>query len=54
MDCLSLLVSTHCVLNQSCGHWLFSDALHSTISMILRLKEENQIVLSFETLNVRP
>ncbi len=39
-----------CVLNQSHGDWLISDALHSTISMNLKLKEENQIVVSFESL----
>jgi hypothetical protein len=32
------------------GHWLRCDALHFTISMNLKLKEENQIVPSFETL----
>ncbi len=50
MDFFSLVVSTHCVFNQSCGHWLLSDALHFVIFMSLRLKEENQVVLSFETL----
>ncbi len=49
MDCLSLIVFA-CILNQSHGHWLFSDALHSTILMSLKLKEENQVVLSFESL----
>jgi hypothetical protein len=39
-----------CILNQSRGHWLLSDALHSTMSMSLKLKEENQVVLSFESL----
>jgi hypothetical protein len=37
-----------CVFNQSCGHCLTSDVLHSTISMNLKLKEENQVV-SFES-----
>jgi len=39
-----------CVFNQSHGHWLLSDALHSTISMNLKLKKENQVLLSFKTL----
>jgi hypothetical protein len=29
-----------CILNQSKGHWLLSDALHATISMSIKLKEE--------------
>jgi hypothetical protein len=49
VDCLFPIVPA-CVLNESHGHWLLSDALHFTISMNLRLKEENQIVPSFETL----
>jgi len=49
MDCLSPIVST-CVLNWSCGHWLLGDALHCIISMSLKLKEENKIILSFESL----
>jgi hypothetical protein len=49
MDCLSLIVF-FCVFNQSCGHWLFSDALHFVISMSLKLNEENQVVFSFERL----
>jgi hypothetical protein len=32
------------------GHWLFNDALHSTILMNLKLKEENQVAISFESL----
>jgi hypothetical protein len=47
VQCLFPIVST-CVLNQSHGHWLISDVLHSAISMNLKLKEENQIVVSFE------
>jgi hypothetical protein len=39
-----------CVLNQSCGHWLFNDILHSAISMSLKLKKENKIIVSFESL----
>jgi hypothetical protein len=38
VDCFSLVVIA-CVLNQSRGHWLLSDAFHSTISMNLKLKE---------------
>jgi hypothetical protein len=45
VDCLFA-----CILNQSRGHWLLNDALHSTISMSLKLKKEHQIVLSFESL----
>jgi hypothetical protein len=48
VDCLSPIVFAR-ILNQSHGHRLLSDALHSTISMSLKLKEENQVVLSFET-----
>ncbi len=39
-----------CVLNQSCGYWLLRNALHSTISMNLKLKEKNQVVPSCEIL----
>jgi hypothetical protein len=39
VDHLSHVVST-CVLNQSCDHWMLSDALHFIISMCLKLKEE--------------
>jgi hypothetical protein len=49
VDCLSPIVSSY-VFNQSHGHWLLSDALHSIISMSLKLKEENKIILSFESL----
>ncbi len=49
VGCLSPIVSM-CVLNQSHGHWLLSDALHFAISMSLRIKEENQILPSFKTL----
>jgi len=37
-DCLSPIVFS-CLLNQACGHWLLSDALHFTISMSLKLNE---------------
>jgi hypothetical protein len=49
VDCLSLFVSTY-VFNQSRGHWLLNDALDSAISMSLKLKEENKIIPSFESL----
>ncbi len=49
MDCLFQIVFT-CVFNQSHGHWLVNDALHFAISMSLKLKEENKIILSFESL----
>jgi hypothetical protein len=41
VDCLSPIVSI-CVINQSCGHWLLSDALHSIISMSLKLNEKKK------------
>jgi hypothetical protein len=44
-----LIISTY-VFNQLHGHWLLNDALHSTILMSLELKEENQVVISFESL----
>jgi hypothetical protein len=31
------------VLNQSNEHWLLDDAIHSTISMSLKLKEEMKL-----------
>jgi hypothetical protein len=49
INCLSLVVTT-CVLNQSRGHWLLNDALHFTISMSLKLKEEPKNAPSFQTL----
>jgi hypothetical protein len=39
-----------CVLNQSHGYWLLNDALHFAISMSLKLKEENKIIPSFESI----
>jgi hypothetical protein len=42
VDCLSPIVSA-CVIDQSCGHWLFNDVLHFAISMGLKLREENQV-----------
>jgi len=48
-DCLSLIVFAY-VFNQSRGHWLLNDALHYAISMSLKLKEENKISPSFESL----
>jgi len=50
VNCFSSIVSA-CVRNQSCGHWLLNDALHFAISMNLKLKEENQVVPSFESFN---
>ncbi len=38
------------VLNQLCGHWFLNDALHSTISMTLKLRGKNQVLPSFESL----
>jgi hypothetical protein len=49
VDCFSLVVTT-CVLNQSRGHWLLSDAFHFVISMSLKLKEEPKNAPSFQTL----
>jgi hypothetical protein len=49
VDCFSPIFFA-CVLNQSHGHWLFSDVLHFAISMSLKLKEENIIIPSFESL----
>ncbi len=37
VDILSLVFST-CVLNQSCGHWLLSDALNVFISMVFEFQ----------------
>jgi hypothetical protein len=39
VDCISPIVTT-CVQNQSRGHWLLSDVLHSAISMSLKLIED--------------
>ncbi len=49
VDCFFPIVST-CVFNQFCGHWLLNDVLHFVISMRLKLKEENKIIPSFESL----
>jgi hypothetical protein len=38
------------VLNQLCGHWFLNDALHSAISMTLKLRGKNQVLPSFESL----
>ncbi len=32
------------------GHWLLNDSLHPAILMNLKLKEENQVAISFEGL----
>jgi hypothetical protein len=39
-----------CVLDQSHGHWLLSDALHSTITMNTKLMEELQYLPSFDNI----
>ncbi len=39
MNFLLVILST-CVVNQSCGHLLLSDALHFAISMSLKLTEK--------------
>jgi hypothetical protein len=49
VDCLSPIVYTS-VFNQSHGHWLFNNVLHFAISMSLKLKEENKMIFSFESL----
>ncbi len=35
---VSTLIGNACVLNRSHGHWVFSDALHVTITMNLNLR----------------
>ncbi len=45
IDVLSLVISA-CVLNQSHGHWLLSNALNVKITMSLKLKEESGISLN--------
>ncbi len=49
VDCLSTIVMA-CVLNQSRGHWLLSNALHFAISISLKLKEKPKSAPSFQTL----
>ncbi len=49
MDSLFHVV-TACVLNQSKNHWLLSDALHSTIIMCLKFKED--IINPFSLVNL--
>jgi hypothetical protein len=49
MDCLFIIIFV-CVFNQSHGHWLLNDAFHFIDLMSLKLKEENEIVPSFEIL----
>jgi hypothetical protein len=43
-------IVTSYVLNQFHGCWLLSDALLSTISTNLKLKEESDVVPSFDSL----
>jgi hypothetical protein len=38
------------VLDQSHGHWLLSDALHSTITMNTKLMKELQYLPSFDNI----
>jgi hypothetical protein len=45
IDVLFSIVNA-CVLNQSHGHWLLSDALNLTITMSLKLIEEYKILLN--------
>ncbi len=52
VDYLFLVVTT-CVLNQSRGHWLLSDAFHFAISMSLKLIKESENAPSFQTLMKR-
>jgi hypothetical protein len=47
VDCLSPIDFGY-VSNQSRGHWLLNDVLHSIISMSLKLKKENKIIPSFD------
>ncbi len=47
VDSLGLIVSA-CILNQSRGHWLLSDALNFAISMSLKFKDE----IDFANLNL--
>ncbi len=49
VDVVSLLVTT-CVLNQSHGHWLSSDALQFVITMNTKIIEELQNPLSFDNI----
>ncbi len=49
IDCFSHVIIA-CVLNQSKEHWLLNDALHSGISMSLKLIEEQKFAPSFQTL----
>jgi hypothetical protein len=39
VDVLFLILNI-CVLNKYCGHWLLSNALHVTITVTLKFKEE--------------
>jgi hypothetical protein len=43
-------IVTICILNQSRGHWLLSDALQIAISMNLKLKEEMNNLLMLDVL----
>ncbi len=39
-----------CLLNQSKGHWLLNDTLHSIMSMSLKFKNKIEIVTFFNNL----
>jgi hypothetical protein len=43
------IITTY-VLNQFHGHWLFSDALHCAISLSLKPKDDNELLLFFKSL----
>ncbi len=43
-------IVTICILNQSKGNWLLSDALQTPISMSLKLKEEMNNLLVLDVL----
>jgi hypothetical protein len=49
VNCLSPIIFAY-VRNQSCGYGLLSDVLYSAIFMSLKVKEENKIIPSFESL----
>jgi hypothetical protein len=49
VDIFSLVVST-CVLNQSCGHWLLSDALNVLISMVFKFQANITIHVILENM----
>ncbi len=40
INCLNPMVTTSCVMNQSKGHWLLSDALAIAINLIVAMEFE--------------